>query len=80
MFRHAPNAPQGNKLKKVNVDGTVRDYRPREPISEDKDTVCYHEASWQKVLGNRKVFDRVTICKDSDEENMEILNELKKFL
>lgn len=66
-------------MKKVSADGTIRDYRPREEICENQDTVYFHEASWQKVLGSGTIFDRVIICKDLDAENMEILNELKTF-
>lgn len=66
-------------VKRVGVDGTVRDYRPREEICENQDTVYFHEASWQKVLGRSSIFDRIIICKDLDAENMEILNELKTF-
>lgn len=66
-------------VKKVNADGIVRDYRPREEVCENQDTLYFHEASWQKVLGSSTMFDRVIICKDLDAENMEILNELKTF-
>ena len=66
-------------VKKVSADGTERDYRPRETICENYDTVYFHEASWQRVMGRGVEFDRIIICKDLDAENMEILNELKTF-
>ena len=66
-------------VKKVTQAGEVVDIRPREDICENQDTVYFHEASWQKVMGRGTEFDRIIICKDLDAENMEILNELKTF-
>ncbi len=66
-------------VKKVSAANVIRDYRPRQEICENQDTVYFHEASWQKVMGRGMEFDRIIICKDLDAENMEILNELKTF-
>lgn len=66
-------------VKKVTDTGKIFDLRPRESICENEDTVYFHEASWQKVLGMGIDFDRIILCQDLDAENMEILNELKTF-
>lgn len=66
-------------VNKVSSEGDVYEVRPRESICENEDTVYFHEASWQKVMGREGRFDRVIICQDQDEKNMEILNELKTF-
>ncbi len=66
-------------VKIVDRRGNEKEFQPYDPICGNRDSLFFYDLPWYDVLNREKEFDRIILIHDTDEENLAVLNELKRY-
>ena len=66
-------------VKIVDQEGKEKEYLAHETICDNQDTLYFYDMPWYEVMSRGIDFDRIILINDADEENLSVLNELKRY-